>query len=101
MIIDQNNGDDLGYGPLFAPVLGPFIALGTSDLDFARDGYVGAFLVLDGLAQVGAAALLITGLAKDVRLLVRDRDLTKPPPATGFLPDVRVGPGSTSLTWRF
>lgn len=102
VIIDQNSGNDLGYGPLFAPVLGPFIALGTSTLDWDQDGYVGAFLVLDGLAQVGGAAMLIAGLVRDVKLLVRDPD--KPaatPAATGLVPDVRIGAGSGSLTWRF
>lgn len=99
-IIGENNGNDLGYGPLYVPIFGPFIALGTSNLDFGNDGYVGAVLILDGLVQAGGTALFIAGMVKEVNVLVRDKKPAQPP-ATSLLPDVRIGPTSASLTWRF
>src|SRR5262249_19712664 len=53
--------------PLYAPLAGPFIAIGTAGTTGA-----GTFLlVLDGLGQVGGLALGITGLAWKESLLVR------------------------------
>ena len=105
LIVGDNKGNDLGYGPLYAPILGPFITLGTAKTNFSYDPAIGAFLVLDGLAQAGGAALLITGIVKDKKVFVRDSTSPGAPQApvtpTGLVPDVRVGLGSASLGWTF
>lgn len=75
--------------PLFAPVVGPFIAVGTAH----SSGAGTLLLVLDGLAQTGGAAMLIVGLAAEEKYLQRS--------AAARLPEVRVGPGSASLRWSF
>ncbi|MEJ7729317.1 MAG: hypothetical protein WKG00_08880 [Polyangiaceae bacterium] len=86
---DDSSSDD--FAPLFIPVAGPFITLGTAD---GADGAAPIF-ILDGIAQVGGLALLIAGLAAQESLLVRNPDV-----ATGVVPEVGLGPRSTA-TWRF
>jgi hypothetical protein len=116
LVMADNSGNDKGYAPLFVPVVGPFISLGTSHLDFSRDGGLGAFLILDGIAQVGGATLLIVGLVKDKHVLVRDSAPRAPSVPTGpqatsnpgaprapwsaFVPEIRVGLASASLAWQ-
>jgi hypothetical protein len=53
--------------PLMAPLVGPFIALGT---DEARPGGEVALLLVNGLAQVGGVALAMVGLSIEERRLV-------------------------------
>ncbi|MFO0760973.1 MAG: hypothetical protein U0359_31135 [Byssovorax sp.] len=66
----NNNGSM--YGPLFVPVLGPFITIGTAH---ASGG--GTFvLVLDGLSQTGGLAMFIAGLVAPKTALVRN-DMAK------------------------
>jgi hypothetical protein len=86
---DENSADD--FAPLFIPVAGPFITLGTAD---DADGAAPIF-ILDGIAQVGGLALLIAGLAAQESILVRN-----PGVATGVVPEVSLGPRSTA-TWRY
>ena len=52
-----NNGK--GFAPLFVPVVGPFIAVGST----ASTGAGTVWLVLDGLAQTGGVVLFAYGLA--------------------------------------
>lgn len=57
--------------PLYVPIAGPFIQMGTTS------SAIGNFwLVLDGLAQAGGVAMLIAGIAAPKTLLVRN-DLAK------------------------
>jgi hypothetical protein len=86
---DDNSSDD--FAPLFIPVAGPFITLGTAE---DADG-VAPIFILDGIAQVGGLALLIAGLAAQESILVRNPEV-----ATGMVPDVSLGQRSTA-TWRF
>jgi hypothetical protein len=83
----SNNGSI--YGPLFAPVLGPFITIGT-----AHASGSGTFvLVLDGLAQTGGLAMLIAGLVAPKTALVRN-DVAK----TTITPvPMTFGPSSSGL----
>ncbi|MBI4952543.1 MAG: hypothetical protein HY908_10960 [Myxococcales bacterium] len=66
-------GDNDGGAALFAPVLGPFIAIGTLGVtergavqDAAR-----AMLVVDGLAQSASLTVLVLGFALPEDVLVR------------------------------
>lgn len=101
IVVANNDGNDLGFGPLYAPIVGPFIAMGTSGIDFGLDWGVGLFLLFDGFAQATGAAVLITGLARDKKVLVREQNAPAPVTPTGYVPDVQVGLGRTSLVWRF
>jgi hypothetical protein len=59
--------------PLFIPVIGPFIAIGT--LHAGTTG--GFFLALDGIAQAGGVAMFVAGLASPRTVQVRN-DISKP-----------------------
>lgn len=65
--IDINQGQAI---PLFIPVVGPFIAMGTFRSLQATDAF---FLVLDGLVQAGGVAMLVAGIAVPRHQLVRNR----------------------------
>jgi hypothetical protein len=89
---DSNDGKQLA--PMFAPIVGPFITIGTA----RAEGAGTLWLVLDGLAQTAGAVMLIYGLAAEEKYLQRN------PMGTADLvlrPDVLVGPGSASLRWKF
>lgn len=59
--------------PLYAPIVGPFIQMGSTSS--ATGNF---FLVLDGLLQAGGVAMLIAGIAAPKTVLVRnDLALTK------------------------
>lgn len=69
-ITNSSSGDSV---PLFIPVIGPFIAIGT--LHPGTTG--GFFLALDGIAQAGGVAMFIAGLASPRTVQVRN-DISKP-----------------------
>ncbi|WP_437819052.1 hypothetical protein [Sorangium sp. So ce1078] len=73
-------GTGESYIPLYIPLAGPFITIGTAD---AKGG--GVFvLMVDGLAQVAGAAMFIGGLAAPQQKLVRnDVSLSVKPIVTG------------------
>jgi hypothetical protein len=56
------------YTPLYVPVVGPFIALGT----LSPNGGGTIILLLDGVAQAGGIAMAIAGLASNNHILVRN-----------------------------
>ncbi len=64
---DTIENDDTAW-PLFIPVAGPFIGIGTMEASYGP----GFILVLDGLAQTGGLAMFIAGLAAKKQMLVRD-----------------------------
>ncbi len=70
--IDTNQGQ---AAPLFVPIVGPFIAMGTFRSLQALDTF---FLALDGLTQAGGAAMLIIGLAVPTHQLTRNRYASGP-----------------------
>lgn len=61
--------------PLYIPIVGPFIAMGTFRSLQAVDAF---FLALDGLTQAGGVAMFIVGLAVPRQQLVRNRYATAP-----------------------
>jgi hypothetical protein len=63
---DEDAADELS--PLFAPLVGPFVALGTSNAE-----PIGAFaLVVDGLGQAVGLALFVVGFTAPETVWVRD-----------------------------
>jgi hypothetical protein len=59
-------GDE--FAPLFAPVAGPFITIGTAQ---ASGGGL-ALLAVDGVIQTGGLAMLIVGIAVPKTVLIRN-----------------------------
>lgn len=81
------------YTPLFIPVIGPFVAIGTSDAES-----IGVFmLMLDGLGQATGAALFVAGMLSDEKFISR----TPSDSAFDPRPEVMVGPKAAALRWRF
>jgi hypothetical protein len=80
---EDNHADDVT--PLFVPVVGPFITLGTAH----PTAFATFALTVDGAAQTVALGLLIAGLTSEEKLWVRD-DVA-----------LRVGPGSLGLDATF
>ncbi|MEQ9321543.1 MAG: hypothetical protein RIF41_20425 [Polyangiaceae bacterium] len=85
-LTEQDVEDEVSSGrndPLYAPLIGPFVALGTED----RTGGESALLVVAGMIQSGGVALAMAGL------LTREH----------WLERVRVGVGPTgghlSVAW--
>ena len=89
--------------PLFAPLAGPWITLATSrdaalnDPDRRANG---VFVMIDGVAQITGAALIVAGLVLREPVLVRTRESYKTTAALR-VPEVLVGTRSASLRWRF
>jgi hypothetical protein len=64
--VDGGNSEE--FAPLFIPVAGPFVTVGT-----ARAEGVGTFaLVLDGIGQAGGVAMFIAGMATEEKFLLRN-----------------------------
>ena len=85
----NNNGSE--FAPLFVPVIGPFITIGTAQAEGA-----GTFwLIFDGLAQAGGAAMFIAGLTMEEKYLQRTA------PHASLKPEVLVNPGGMKLKWTF
>ncbi|RLB52847.1 MAG: hypothetical protein DRI90_21745 [Deltaproteobacteria bacterium] len=65
---DENQREAEDFVPLFIPLAGPFITMGT-----ANTSAIGTFtLVVDGLAQAGGLGLLIAGLTAQQKVWVRN-----------------------------
>jgi hypothetical protein len=91
---------DSRVAPLYVPVVGPFIAIGTSaqQLHASDRTTVSLLYAIDGLAQTAGLALLIAGIAAKETVLLYG------PPTTATAaprPELLVGPGSASLRLRF
>jgi hypothetical protein len=80
--------------PLFAPVVGPFITIGT-----AGSGGTTPFLVLDGLAQLGGIVMLICGAAIEEKFLQRYAAGEAGPLEALLHPEVIVSPRYGALRW--
>lgn len=61
------NPSSASYTPLFVPVVGPYITLGTA----GASGAAALWLTLDGLAQTGGATLLVYSLITQEKYLAR------------------------------
>jgi hypothetical protein len=92
-----------GFAPLFLPVAGPFITLGTADsVSFSdNDERAGAiFLLFDGVTQLTGAVLLIGGIASDKEYWLRS-DIPQQKAAAPPRPEILVGPGGGAVRMRF
>jgi len=88
--------DGSGLWPLFIPIAGPFVTMGTTNARLGKDSEA-AVLLVDGVGQVVCLGLMVAGAYTERRLLVRD-DVK----LSGSLarPEVDVGLGSFTLRWR-
>lgn len=84
--IDEDIRDDTA--PLFVPLVGPFIAMGTLE----PDGAGRAALFVNGITQVAGAAMFIGGLAATKTVLVRSGKAEV---------NMRPGVGSLQLDGKF
>jgi hypothetical protein len=95
-VMGTNDGDGGGLEPLFLPVLGPFIAIGTTgawrDEATKDQKAIGSLLFFDGLAQVVGIWALGAGIAGVDSLLPR---------WSRWTPQVHVGIGHAAATWQF
>ena len=76
---------------LYAPVVGPFIQMGSTDSSTGR-----MFLAIDGAAQAAGAAMFIYGLASPKTVLVRN-DLG----SVRVVPQVAKGSSGVALVGEF
>jgi hypothetical protein len=68
MVMDNGSEEDgERFAPLFAPVVGPFIAMATTN----SEGVGTLVLAIDGIAQAGGLAMLIAGCAAQKSVFVR------------------------------
>jgi hypothetical protein len=86
--------DGKATAPLFAPVVGPFITIGTTG-----SGGGTPFLVLDGLAQLGGMVMLICGAAIEEKYLQRYAAGDVGPLEALVHPNVILGPRYGALRW--
>ena len=86
---NANNGGQ--FAPMFAPVVGPFITIGTAHAEGASTFW----LVFDGLAQAGGVAMFIAGMTMEEKYLHRT------PVQASIKPEVQVNPGGMKLKWTF
>jgi hypothetical protein len=86
--------DGKAASPLFAPVVGPFITIGT-----AGSGGATPLLVLDGLVQLGGIVMLICGAAIEEKYLQRYAAGEASPLEALVHPDVILGPRYGGLRW--
>ena len=90
--LSEGSNESEEFAPLLIPAVGPFITIGTANSEGA-----GTFmLVLDGIAQTGGLVMLITGIAAQEQVLLRN-DVAQASPR----PEVLLGPQSGTLRWRF
>lgn len=88
------DADDKAHYPLYFPVAGPWVALGT----LANDTAARVFLAIDGVGQTGAAAMFVAGIAAPKTILrLKETGLNVVPTACGMQ---ACGSGLT-LTGRF
>jgi hypothetical protein len=90
-VVSASNSDGGEFAPMFVPIVGPFITIGTAHAEGA-----GTFwLIFDGLAQAGGAAMFIAGLTMEEKYLQRTA------PRASLKPEVIVNPGAMKLKWTF
>jgi hypothetical protein len=94
-VLGGNRDNGVPLAPLFFPVVGPFVAIGTTK----SSGVGTLWLVLDGIAQTGGMTLLMFGLFGDEKLLVRTTSRIGLAESLSH-PDLLVGAGVAALRWK-
>jgi hypothetical protein len=90
---DEEGEEYPAAAPLYVPVIGPFVAIGTMD----PDKQVTAALVADGIVQIGGVAMALAGLIAQEKVLVRTESAS-----VAVVPTVTTnGAGGVSLTGSF
>lgn len=97
-LITATTGGSGGEGVLVVPLAGPFIEIGRLHAgggsgDKSLEAIVTGILVVDGLMQVGGAAMLIAGLVNKKKVLVRD-DVAK---STWHVTPLTMGQGGVGF----
>jgi hypothetical protein len=87
-------GEDEEFAPLFVPVVGPLIAMGTLE----SEGSGTYFLALDAITQALGASLFVASLLSEETYLRRVGDRSTP---SSFELDVVAGPAGGALRARF
>jgi hypothetical protein len=77
-----------------APVIGPFVTIGTAHSDAAGT----LWLALDGMAQTAGAVLFVHGMVAREKYLQRTETSVLDVLAR---PEVRVGPRAAAARWVF
>lgn len=94
-VLTEENSDG-GYEPLFIPIVGPFITMGTvENTGFGGGDGMGALFLLDGLAQTAGAVMFIVGVASGEKKVYKRNDVSD------AAPEILVGPGSAGVRWQF
>ncbi|WP_156040433.1 hypothetical protein [Chondromyces apiculatus] len=101
--VEGNNPED--WAALFAPIVGPFVTMGTGeDVGFGPRGNATAavLLLVDGVTQVTGAALFIAGLMTDHKIWVRGDIPLKPQAERATpVPELMIGLRGAGLRMRF
>ena len=79
---DMSRHEAEELSPLYAPIAGPFIAIGTADRDDARE--IAPF-VAAGLVQAAGAGMLLAGIFSRKQVLVRKQATVTPLVSAGTL----------------
>ncbi len=66
-VVAGSSSDAKSFAPMFAPLVGPFITIGT----VSASGAGALWLVLDGLAQTAGVAMLVSGMVLEEKYLER------------------------------
>jgi hypothetical protein len=85
-----------GFAPLFVPVVGPYVAVGTT----ASTGAGTVWLVLDGLAQTAGVVLFAYGVAADEKYLERATSARATPLDVLAHPQVGINGSGLTLRWK-
>jgi len=62
-MLEEDDGGE-GFAPLFIPVVGPFMSLGTVN----PNAFGASVLILDGLAQTAGLAMLVAAFIEPERV---------------------------------
>jgi hypothetical protein len=77
-------GAEEKWTPMYIPMVGPFITIGTASNDLSGGGT--ALLAVDGIGQLGGAAMIVLGIALPKKTLVRDAVAFSPLPGMTVMP---------------
>lgn len=76
-------GSEERWTPMYIPIVGPFVTMGTAAPNLGGDGV--ALLAIDGIGQLGGAAMIVLGIAVPRKRLIRDATF-EPLPGVKMMP---------------